>query len=84
MQITVDWPPCTWLIIARRDFDSIIYVHMDSLNKTRNLFHIKVDEEKNAEIRDISWVNRIYLTVLLSVENIYVCCITSLHSREIM
>jgi len=48
---------------------------MDSLNKTRGLFYIKVHETKNALIKDISPVNRIRLTVLVSVEDIYILCI---------
>ena len=45
---------------------------MDSLNKTRSLFYIKVHEEKKALIKDIGPVNRVHLTVLLSVESIYI------------
>jgi len=45
---------------------------MDSLNKTRNLFYVKVHEAKKALIRDIGSVNRVHLTVLVSIENIYI------------
>jgi len=48
---------------------------MDSLNTTRSLFYIKVHETKKALIKDIGPVNRIHLTVLVSVENIYVLSI---------
>ena len=48
---------------------------MDSLNKTRSLFYIKVHEAKKALIKYISPVNRIHLTILVSVENIYILCI---------
>jgi len=44
---------------------------MDSLNKTRSLFYIKVHEVKNALIKDIGSVNRVHLTVLVSIEKIY-------------
>jgi len=46
---------------------------MDSLNKTRSLFYIKVHGVKKAIIKDIGPVNRVHLTV--SVENIYILCI---------
>ena len=46
---------------------------MDSLNKTRSLFYIKVHEAKNALIKDISPVNKVHLTVLVSVGNTYTC-----------
>jgi len=39
---------------------------MDSLNKTRSLFYIKVHEAKKALIKDIGPVNRVHLTVLVS------------------
>ena len=45
---------------------------MDSLNKTRSLFHIKVHEAKKALIKDIGPANRVHSTVLVSVENIYI------------
>jgi len=54
---------------------------MDSLNKTRSLFYIKVYEVKKALIKDIGPVNRVHLTVLISVENVISCCIASLRSR---
>ena len=37
-----------------------------------NVKNIKVHKAKNALIKDIGPVNRVYLTVLVSVENIYV------------
>jgi len=51
-------------------FDLIFLFYMDSLNKTRSLFYIKVHEAKKALIKDIGPVNRVHLTVLVSVENI--------------
>jgi len=48
---------------------------MDSLIKTRSLFYIEVHEAKKALIKDIGPVNRVYLTVLVSVEKIYILCI---------
>jgi len=45
---------------------------MDSLNKTGSLFYIKVHEAKKTLIKDIGPVNRVYLTVLVSIENIYI------------
>jgi len=48
---------------------------MDSLNKTRSLFHSKVHEVKKALIKDIGPVNGVHSTVLDSVENIYILCI---------
>ena len=45
---------------------------MDSLNKTRSLFYIKVHEAKKALIEDIGPVKRVHLTVLVSIENICV------------
>jgi len=53
-------------------FDLIVLFNMDSLNKTRSLFDIKVHEAKKALINDIGWVNRVHLTVLVSDENIYI------------
>jgi len=44
--------------------------YMDSLNKTRSLFYIRVHEEKKALVEDIGPVNRVHLTVLVSFENI--------------
>jgi len=43
---------------------------MDSLRL--EVFYIKVDEEKKALIKDIGPVNRVYLTVLVSVKNIHI------------
>ena len=51
-------------------FDLRFLFYMDSLNKTRSLFYIKVHEAKKALIKDIGPVNRVHLTVLVSVENI--------------
>ena len=68
-------------LLFHQFFDLIILSYMDSLNKIRNLFYITVHEEKNALIKDISWVNRIHLTILISVENIYIWCIALLRSR---
>jgi len=44
---------------------------MDSLNKT-SLFYIRVNEEKKALIKDIGLVNRVHLTILVSIENIFI------------
>ena len=54
---------------------------MDSLNKARSLFYINVHEVKTALIKGISQVNRVHLTVLVSVENICTCCLESICSR---
>jgi len=54
---------------------------MNSLNKTRSLLYIKFHEENNALIKNISRVHRVQLTVLVSVEKIYICHIASLRSR---
>ena len=48
---------------------------MDSLNKTRSLFYIKVLKVMKALIKDIGPANRVYLTVLVSLANIYILCI---------
>ena len=48
---------------------------MDSLNMIRSLFYIKVHEAKRALIKDIGPVNRVHLTFLVSVGNIYILCI---------
>jgi len=48
---------------------------MDSSNKTRSLFYIKVHEAKRALIKDVGPVKRVHLTVLVSVEDIYILCI---------
>jgi len=56
-------------------FDLIVLFYMDSLNKTRSLFYIKIHEEKKTLIKDIGTVNRVHLTVLVSVENNYILCI---------
>jgi len=45
---------------------------MDSLNKTKSLFYIKVHEAKKALIKDTGLVNRVHLTVLVSIENVYI------------
>jgi len=42
---------------------------MDSLNKT---FYIKVHEAMEALIKDIVPVNRVHLTVLVSIEKVYI------------
>jgi len=39
---------------------------VDSLNKTKSLFYIKVHEMKKTLIKDIGPVNRVHLTVLVS------------------
>jgi len=44
-------------------FDLIVLFYMDSLNKTKSLFYIKVREPKKALIKDIGPVNRVHLTV---------------------
>ena len=49
---------------------------MESLNKTRSFFYIEVHEAKKPLIKDIGLVNRVHLTVLVSVEDIYILCIT--------
>jgi len=48
------------------------FFYMDSLNETRGLFYVNIHEAKKALIEDISQVNRAHLTVLVSVENIYI------------
>jgi len=53
-------------------FDLIVLFYVDSLNKTRSLFYIKVHETKKALIKDIGPVNRVHLTVLFSIEKIYI------------
>jgi len=58
----------------------IVLFYMDGLNKTRSLFYIKVHEVKKALIKDIGPVNRVHLTYLVSVANIYTLCIASLCS----
>jgi len=54
---------------------------MDSLNKTRSLFYIKVHEAKKELIKDIGPVNRIHLTVLVSVRNTYILCIACVNLK---
>jgi len=46
---------------------------MDSLNKTRSLFYIKVHEAKEVLIKDIDPVNRVHLTALIISFNRTVC-----------
>jgi len=54
-------------------FYLIILFYMDSLNKTRSLFDIKVHESKKALFKKtIGPVNRVHLTVLISVESMYI------------
>ena len=48
-------------------FYLIILFYMHSLSKTRSPFYITVHEAKDVLIRDISLVNRVQLTVLVSV-----------------
>jgi len=48
---------------------------MDSWNKTKSLFYIKVHEAKKSLVKDISPVNRVHLTVLVSVKHFYILCI---------
>jgi len=45
---------------------------MDSLDKTRGLFYIKVHEVNKTFIKDIGPVNRVHLTVLVIDEKIYI------------
>ena len=45
---------------------------MDSLNKTKSLFYIKVHEVKKALIKGISPVNTVHLTVVVSIQHIYI------------
>jgi len=59
----------------RIGFDLIVLFYVDSLNKSRSLFYIKVDKAKKALIKDIGPVNRVHLTVLVRVDNIYILCI---------
>ena len=56
--------------------DLMVLFYTDSLNKIRSLFYIKVHEAKKALIKNVSPVNRVRLTVLVSVENTYILCIT--------
>jgi len=63
-----------WILIW---FELIVLFYMDSLNKTRSLFYIKVHEAKKALIKDIGPVNRVHLTVLVSVASIYILGIGS-------
>jgi len=56
-------------------FELIVLFYMDSLSKTRSRSYIKVHEAKKALIKDISLVNRVHLTVLVTVENIHILCI---------
>jgi len=46
---------------------------MDSLNKTINLFYIKVHEAKKALIKDIGPVNRVNLTFLSPLKTSIFC-----------
>jgi len=48
----------------------IIYIWFDSLNKTRSLFYIEIHEAKDALLKDVCPINRVDLTVLVSVKNI--------------
>ena len=48
--------------------DWIVLFYMDSLNKTRSLFYIKVHEMMKALIKDIGLVNRVHLTVLSALK----------------
>jgi len=64
---------CGWnshLDWVKRNLRFLFYI--DSLNKTRSLFYIKVYEAKKALIKDIGSVNRVHLTVLVSIEKIYI------------
>ena len=56
--------------------ETLILFYMDSLNKTSSLFYIKVHETKKALIKDIGPVNGVHLAILVSVEKIYILCIT--------
>jgi len=53
-------------------FDLIGLFYMDSLNETRSLFYNKVHEVKKALIKGTSPVNRVHLTVLVSIKKIYI------------
>jgi len=53
-------------------FDLIVLFYMDSLNKTRSIIYIKVHDAKKALIKVIGPVNRVHLTALVSIENIYI------------
>ena len=52
--------------------DLIVLFYIDRLNKTESLIYIKVHEVKKALIKDTGPVNRVHLTVLVSIENIYI------------
>jgi len=65
------WPGSCQAIHYRVDL--IVLFYTDSLNKTRSLFYIKVREAKKALIKDIGPVNRVHLTVLVSVETSISC-----------
>ena len=52
--------------------DWIVLFYMDSLNKTKSLFYIKFHEMMKALIKDTGLVNRVHLTVLVSIENVYI------------
>ena len=56
-------------------FELIVLFYMDSLNKTRSVCYIKAHEAKQTLNKDIGPVNRVHLTVLVSVENIYILSI---------
>ena len=60
---------------AVHHFYLIVLFYIDSLNKTRSLFYIKVHEAKKALIKDIGPINRAHLTDLVRVEYIYILCI---------
>jgi len=45
---------------------------MDSLNRLEVFFFIEVHETKKALIKVIGPVNRVHLTVLVSIETIYI------------
>jgi len=52
-------------------FYLIVLFYIDGLNNTKSL-NIKVYEAKKTLIKDIGPVNRVHLTVLVSIENIYI------------
>jgi len=49
----------------------VVLFYTESLNKTRFFVYIKVHVAKKALIKEIGPVNRVHLTVLVSIEKIY-------------
>ena len=65
------WFDLIWFDLIWFDLIWFDLICMDSLNTTRSLFYINVHEATKVWIKGIGLVNRVHLTVLVSIEKLY-------------